>query len=626
MDGLKVNIDTRTITVNDQSPKLLINGRPQETVRLIDISPEDITRIEYQNYDDIRYGSPVINVIMRRPPQGGSVSAYLQMPATTRKAFARSSASYNYKKSEFRLDYSFIWRASTKEQTSSSEQFTSPDLQIERLRTGQPSHTRDSEHMITADYTLMLSPTTMLAATAGTSFHRNTYAQRATVAETRNGTAISDYDNIMHRHSNQTPFNSNIYFRTAPAKGHSLEAIFYANRNTGNYERQNDYSTGYQSSSDNHNFSSSIGANLAYAMPIRKCDLSFGASYSRSHARNTFPQNTDQSNATSNFTNALNAYANTGWRHRGFSIMASAGINWRDIHGTGLASEHYTNIRGSINISQQLGKSTSIRYGFSISPSSPSMTQSNNVWQEIDDVTVQVGGQNLKSSLSHSHNIQANWRHKRFRMYANVGFSSTSSQILPVWWFNDTPGSPYQGWFVKQTCNGDYYRTLSARLQASLSNLWGILSISAYGGLRHVWVKAPALQANRGRGELGMDINFYYKRWSGSLSYAPIMAYQFYGDSFTINNPYNGVSLMYNLNHWQFGISYRNPFTSKANRIRNYSLSKVHRTVSEYHIGDFNNLVLLSVQYRANFGTSFKKANRSLRSSNRTETGIATEY
>ncbi len=67
--------------------------------------------------------------------------------------------------------------------------------------------------------------------------------------------------------------------------------------------------------------------------------------------------------------------------------------------------------------------------------------------------------------------------------------------------------------------------------------------------------------------------------------------------------------------HWNFGVSWMYMFEKKGTQYPNWNYSPVNPGVTERHISDNANMIVLSLTYSADFGKIFKTGRRSLNNS-----------
>lgn len=109
--------------------------------------------------------------------------------------------------------------------------------------------------------------------------------------------------------------------------------------------------------------------------------------------------------------------------------------------------------------------------------------------------------------------------------------------------------------------------------------------------------------------DIHIDASAYFGNFNVGINIVPIRGLQYQGISYNREMAVNSIYAYYRYRHFQFGLQWQNPLTGKAFLTQTYNLSKVHPGYNDYYIKDFNNMVLISVQYRFGIGNVYKKPN-----------------
>lgn len=113
LPGITVNPLSKELTIRDRAAVIKVDGVPQTIDFLATLPPDRIARIEYSDNPGARYLQDgvggVINVILKKQTQGGSLYAQLQAEPVTINVSPSINLSYNYKDSEFRFSGSLKW-------------------------------------------------------------------------------------------------------------------------------------------------------------------------------------------------------------------------------------------------------------------------------------------------------------------------------------------------------------------------------------------------------------------------------------------------------------------------------------------------------------------------------------
>lgn len=599
---LEINPIMRTISINGESPVFKVNGRVQSVDRLIDLAPDRIARIEYTNYRDLQYNAPVINIILKPAEMGGYVSLYDQSALTTLKSYAKATGAFNYKKSEFLFDYNYIYRNSTDEITREYEGYVAPDFEISRYGQGLPSSTIDQYHRFLLEYSLLINKNSIFVLSGDVTLHRNRNANGISYLQC-DGSDNSEksFDSWNRRHFVKTPFSFGAFYKYNAGK-HSVEASASVARSSNDYNRRLTYSDGYDFGSRSHNKGLSANAEAVYGLSLpSNVNLSFGAKFTHVSSDVSLWQDGYAESSSDMHSNEFYVYGKAGWSNRGFSVTGGPGI--RHIASfNGASTETFTSWRGVVSMSQQAGRKLTIGYTFTIDPAFPSLANLTTVVQHLNDFSVQVGNPDLKSAMSMSHNLRLNYRLGSLRMSPYASYRFIDDPILESWSYSSA-----DGYFIRSSANARSSHDLTCGLNVSASNLFGKVNVSVDFGCNSFRLNLPDESISKSHMFCRVNASAYFGAFNVNLQCMPVRGIQYQGLMYTRQTAFNSISATYTYRRLQFGLSWQNPLTRKAVLSQRFGLSKVHPTQSEYCIKDFNNMVLLSVQYRLAVGKEFKK-------------------
>lgn len=601
---LRVDQVMHTITIDGEAPVFQVNGRLQKMDRLIDLNPEQIARIEMTNYRDLQYNAPVFNIILKPASKGGSVSLYTQEPVTTLKSYTKATGTFNYKKSEFFFDYQFVYRNSSDEIANASESYIAPEFNVRRTERGLPSGTIDQDHRFILEYTLIPDKHSTLVLSGEATMHRNHNIENSYIYQKNelDGTETA-FNSRNKRGYKRNPFSFGAFYRYLKER-HRLEVSSSISRSSGDYNRTLTYSNGYVLGSRSHNSGFSSGTNVDYSLRLPSdMSMTVGAQYRYMSSSSDYLQVQKELTQTQSDMNSHMAYVygKLGWSHRGFSVVGGPGLRY---YSSNQGEGSFLRWRGVVSVSQNIGRTLSGNYTITVDPSFPSSGNLSDVVQKINDYTVSVGNPYLKSSMSISHNIRFNYRLNKFRASPYAIYRHESSPILTEWSY-----SAENSCFIQSVDNGRYLHNLTAGLTMSLFNLLGKINLSTDIGVNRFWVDNHEGQISKCHLFWQLNATGYFGPVNVSVSYMPVRGLQLQGYSYSRSMAVNSITAYYRYRNFQFGVIWQSPLTRRAYFNQTYSLSNVHPKYSEYYIKDFNNMVLLSVQYRFGFGDVYNKPN-----------------
>ena len=600
---LKVNQDSHTITIDGNTPIFQINGRRQYVDRLITLSPERIERIEMTTYRDPQYDAPVFNIILKPVSRGGTISIQSENAVTTPKTYTVANGTFNYKKSEFMFDYKLVYRNSKKEISNVEESYLGPDFQVMRDGRGLPSSTIDQDHRFLLEYTYTPGKNSILVFSGEATLHRHNNNYKMLYTQTSDKDNLdTEFESWYKRHNWRTPFSFGAFYRIQKTI-HNIEVSTSISHANGEYNSEQSYSNGYSSTSYSKNEGMSYSANANYYLRLpENMNFTAGAEYLYSLAESDLYQSNYPSDKSRMHSNQISFYGKLSWSHRGFSVAGGPGLkSFSSVSGN--VHEDYWRWRGSLALAQNIGRSASVSYSATLTPSFPSLGQTSTVLQTVNDYSARIGNPGLKSFLGIDQNLRFNYRYKKMRISPYAYYYYIDSPILESWNYSEADKL-----FIQTYENGNNSHTLTAALNLSFSNLLGKINLSVDAGYNCFWLNMKEF-ASYSKGHLFCEVNAsaYIGKFYFSINWDPVRGLQHQGSFYTRSTPSNLISVFYRYRGFQFGARWRNPFMSKSNLTQRYRFSKVHPQYDEYYIKDFNNLILLSVQYNVSFGKSYNK-------------------
>lgn len=610
MPGMRVNQFSQSITVNDGTPTVQINGRVQPMSKVMNLDHNDILRIEYRDAPDIRYGSAgIINFITKPAQEGGSVMAKANSAVTTNRNNFQLSGSYNYKKSEWTLNYGGIYRKSRKEVTNLTEQFIGDGTNIVRNQEGIPSKTMDFDNNLSLDYVYMYNPKTMFAATLSYNYHKNERNENFRTTELLNGVTESSFEKYYNNHYTRNTPSLNLYFRKSFEHSQNLEINARGTMSSGDYSRGMDYSNDFNQTNLTDNKSWAAGAEALYSKGFKHLTLRLGASYTHNYADNGYSENGSRHISDKLENDNIYAYCDISGnlKKMGYSI----GVGAKYFKSSDMSmSKDFVKAKATVTFNYPFNKHFSANYLYMYDPSLPSLSNFSEIVRTVDDILLQTGNVNVKPSAWMRNRLSIRYTTGNFYSTAEASYSRTNNPIISSYSYL-TEGAN-QGKFMRRVDNGDYDSRVNLQLSLGYQNLFNHLTLSAYVGWDKYRVAGFGYRATDSSVYSSVSANAYFGNWTiyASVDIAPM--HSIYGTTFYKSQMYNNAGVSYKWKNWNFECSINNPLTKRGSYQKQWEASDAHLLNQEFCIKDFNNMVMLTVQYRINFGDKFKKANRSI--------------
>ena len=395
-----INPINNTVTVpGGDAVQLRINGVEVTIAEVVALQPADIIRIEYHDDPGMRYNNAaaVIDYITRRRESGGSVSANLANVPPSIMGWGENfaSAKVNNKKSEFGVN-AYWSRRGIDWTRENQETFVLPDKTLQRIEEGQPTKFKDDRLNMALNYNLNEPDKYLFNATLRYNYQKtpNQFSDRESIIHSSdNSTPLSILDHSTW--NNNTPSLDLYYQRNL--KNDQL-IIFNAvgtyidSKSTRLYEerRNEELTTDIFSSVTGDKYSFIMEG--IYEKKLKTGKLSGGIKHTQSYTSNVYDGNVS-TNIGLNFAETY-GYGEFQWRKDKFNYTFGLGV-MRTYNSQGDGKNEKYIFRPTLRVAYNINDNAYIRYNGYISGYSPSLSDLNNVEQEIDSLQIRRGNPNL---------------------------------------------------------------------------------------------------------------------------------------------------------------------------------------------------------------------------------------
>ncbi|MBQ9076614.1 MAG: TonB-dependent receptor [Muribaculaceae bacterium] len=630
MPGLRVNQLLQSATIDGRRPVYQINGKEESLTKVLALNHNNILRIEYRNNPDIRYADKgaagIINFVMKPKQEGGSVLADVNASPMTGFINSRISGTYYHKKSEWSLTYANSWRDYDKQYISNRSEYIGRDEAITRDAKALPSAMSYFDNEISLGYTYMHDINTMFSASVGVSLADSENCRKNEVTEIT-GDRIDKYSRVNDNDSRSTSPSAELYFRKS-YKNQSVEVNVNGTTSTGDYNRGMvyDFVDGERYSQVNrtHNSSWSGSGEVLYTRQYKNLTVRYGANYSHNHVKNEYVENDEDNSITSLDRDNLYLYGDIAgkWKRLGYSV----GIGGKYFKSK---DEYRGNddfkMKSTVTMNYRLSNEWSLNYVFIYDPSVASLSSLSEEVQTIDDISLQMGNVDVRPSVWHRNRLFVRYNGKKFTATAWGSFSRTNDPIVSVWRYVSDSSSPYCNMFLRRTENGRYDNRVNLQLNLGWQNILNHFSLYGIIGWDDYRFVGNGYDERRDRMYANVSANAYWGNWTIFADFDIAPQYNMSGNTLSESPRFNSVGVQYKWDKWFFKCYVANPFTKRGFKTESLTVSDVHPELSDNYIKDNANMVVLGVTYRTNFGKSFKKSSKSLKSG-AIDTGVNVNY
>ena len=605
--------------------QLRINGVEVTIAEITAIQPEDIIRIEYHDDPGMRYGNvgAVIDYITRRRDSGGNVSANLANVPFGVLGWGENflSAKVNHKKSEFGVNT--YWSHRNIEWTRENEEtFVFPDKTLTRTEEGQPTTFKDDRLNVALNYSLNEADKYMFNATL-----RNNYQKTPNQFSDRNSMIYSSDNNNPLSISDHSTWRSyspslDLYYQRNLKNDQllifNLVGTYIDSKSTRSYQerRNNILNTDIYSSVLGDKYSL-IGEGI-YEKTLKAGKISAGLKHTQSYTSNSYEGNVT-ANVGLNFAETY-GYAEFQFKKNKFNYSLGLGV-MRNYNSQGENHNEKYIFRPNIRVSYNINDNAYIRYNGYISGYSPSLSDLNNVEQDIDSLQIRRGNPNLQTVWYYTHTLTGGYNKGIFGVEFFMRYSYDHKPIMEQVTFED-------GKFVRTNINQKGFHRLNTEATFKLKPFGEYLTLSVTPGLNRYISYGEEFTHTYSSWRVRGSAVFNYKKWS--LTGEMYTRWNnFWGETMdrgerihTVSVGYSDESRLLGLEKvkWSLTGGMFNPFSkSYSQGSRNYSTLTPNKSL--VYTDNLKQIFVINFTINFNFGRQYKAGNKRLNNDD-TDAGI----
>ncbi len=611
LPGLQANPITRTISVDNGSPVILINGIPSSIDDVNALQPKDIEKIEFSRFTPARYAdsgsSGFLNITLKARNDGGNVYAWGRSAVNTAFVDANISASYHQGPSQFTLQYRPSWRNYQEVYDNTTESYIGDDFRV-NLEEHDRNPFNYHYHALKLKYDFSPGSGTLFSATfsATPNFHKS-----RSIASTIDS-ELGTYDNRNITTTKDFTPSLDLFLRQDFNEKNSLEVQVVGTLSSSDYRRDNNYifDDGDEDSyiMDVDSRRHSLISEISYIHSFSdKTSLSAGYQNTVSRSTNSY--------LSSDYKPVLTENNNYAYVRLGqqvgrvyFALATGAKMFWIN---NDLNKRHFIRNLSSAQISWNINNKWNLQGTFRYVPSIPSLSSLTDYPQQTTPYLISNGNPGLKVAENFVYSIGADFSYKKFQASFRTAFSNTNNSVTSdVSYLGD-------GLFLSQSVNTHHKRVLQNDLSLRLSNIHGF-GANLYLCLTHY--RTAGANWNHRLTSFDGSLSLWWNKGPYTIAYWRKLPGK-YLDGHYVGKEENGDALQFEWQpdkHWTVCASWMYMFDRKGTRYPAWDYSAVNPSYRERYIKNNGNMIVLAVSYTADFGSIFRTARRNL---NNTDNG-----
>ena len=599
-----------------------INGIKVTDKEIAAVRAKDVLRVEFiedpgKQYGDDELGA-VVNIILRRRETGGVVNFQLSDSPHTLWGENFLSAKFNYKNSEWGIDY-FNKNGKYHSRLESHETFYLGDRTIDRIKEGIEDESPSLSFINNLNLTYNLTKADKYVFNA---IFRNNLSNAPYQNELNKMWAVGSTESIYSYVNNHTSSYSpalDLYFQHTLPHQQSIQVNVTGtlihtknNRKYKEYKDENAPLADIQTLVDGDK--RSVIGEAIYEKNFKEVKLSGGARHYQMRTENEYKgshpttSKMDQSQTS--------AFFEVQGKVKDFSYAGSVGMTRAWFKESEEDHAYYT-FTPTVRLSYNLKKAGFLRYRFNISPAIPSLGSLTDVEQAMDTIQIVRGNPLLKTYQQFTNSLSYSYSKKQFNANLSVRHQYYDNPIMESIFVED-------GKLILKDENQRSFQSLNTELMAGINGatLFGLkdfLTLYASGGYTRSWSEGLNYSHMYDEFYYSVMAQVQYKDFSLLGQFRKVQN-NFFGETIKKNENQTAFMAMYTRQNLQAGIGIMFPFTNNY-KVGKERISKVAPFRSETFVRETGQMVVLRVGYTFEFGRKHKAGNKGLNNSD-TDSGI----
>ena len=599
-----------------------INGIKVTDKEIAAVRAKDVLRVEFiedpgKQYGDDELGA-VVNIILRRRETGGVVNFQLSDSPHTLWGENFLSAKFNYKNSEWGIDY-FNKNGKYHSRLESHETFYLGDRTIDRIKEGIEDESPSLSFINNLNLTYNLTKADKYVFNA---IFRNNLSNAPYQNELNKMWAVGSTESIYSYVNNHTSSYSpalDLYFQHTLPHQQSIQVNVTGtlihtknNRKYKEYKDENAPLADIQTLVDGDK--RSVIGEAIYEKNFKEVKLSGGARHYQMRTENEYKG----SNPTTSKMDQsqTSAFFEVQGKVKDFSYAGSVGMTRAWFKESEEEHAYYT-FTPTVRLSYNLKKAGFLRYRFNISPAIPSLGSLTDVEQAMDTIQIVRGNPLLKTYQQFTNSLSYSYSKKQFNANLSVRHQYYDNPIMESIFVED-------GKLILKDENQRSFQSLNAELMvgingATLFGLKDFLTLYASGGYTRSWSEGLNYSHMYDEFYYSVMAQVQYKDFSLLGQFRKVQN-NFFGETIKKNENQTAFMAMYTRRNLQAGIGIMFPFTNNY-KVGKERISEVAPFRSETFVRETGQMVVLRMGYTFEFGRKHKAGNKGLNNSD-TDSGI----
>ena len=625
LDGIRVDPVMQTVSsMEGGSVQVRINDIVASTQDIMELRPDEVVRVEYIDNPGIRYSDSglkaVINYVVKRRSAGYVGGASTMQAFAT--GFNNSSAyfKYNYKKSEFSINYGFSYRGYDERSISNNSTYYLPDGTQKSVNyIGYNSDFMYTMNNLQLGYSLAAPGKYVLDVRL---FYNNYNSPNRDMRQLVQETGQPDrylYNKVVNKdrtpsldiyYSVNLPHNQNIMANlvgTYIGTDYKYLMSNYLFNESPEQSVKSEPLSDYSYIANGRKYS--LIGEAMYTKTMKKTAFTAGARYSVSRTENDY-SGTNETDAHLNSDN-LYMFAQLQGNLSVINYQAGIGASYTSIHQGETGFNKWT-ARPQLSLSTSAIKNVFIRYSGSMGQNMPSLSQLTEVKQYMNEAVAYDGNRNLTPYNSYNNSLMVSWSMPFFDFRLTGSWYYAPDIIMNTY----SPVMQEDGTYVitARPENQESFTQKTVAANLILRPIKNVLNIALYGSYNRYESRGLSYSHNFNAWRWRASAYLMLGNWSASADIynAPK---SFFGESMTGGERNFNLNVSYKYKNLQVGVGGILVGYAQGNIYESSTTSRYYKNTGVTQIKDNGNMIYFTLSYNFSHGRKYKADQRRLSNS-----------
>ena len=616
VNGIQINTLFNTVSLSGGGNAVFcINGRVVELNDILAVKPDEVSKIECNDNPGARFkdAAMVINFKLKKAAQGGGVMADLMEAFNAIYGRNHLSGKYNYKNSEFSLNYDMLHASFKEFYNMNREDYTFNDgSSISQIEKGYPGKLKYDNHFLTLNYNYANSDKWMFNAAIRGKYLNTPQSQlNSTLTSSANSGKEWQLMNDETNHNSTTLLD--LYYQNSISKNKTLfiDAIgsYTSTRNRLDYKILNgDKVEKLIKNNVNGDKYAFIGEGI-YEVKNGASKISFGLKQTVGYASNYYYGSQDEKNSLHN--SETYGYAEWSRTSEKFNAAVSFGATYMSFSQRG---EGYNKlfVNPMLRLSYTPSETFFVKYRGRVESVNPTLAELSNIRQSLDNYQIREGNPALKPSNQFSNQLTFDYHKPQWSTSLSLAYDYNKDAIMESTILEDHN-------IVRTFNNQRSWKKLNAEYELKLMLLKGMINFRGVVGVDRYISSGVDYHYTHNNIYAIANLVTAYRCLALSFNMVTHRPY-LYGETLQLGEDLHDIALTYFKKDFSVTFAMNNPFMDNY-KVGSENWNKYGKNYAYRYVNETSRMMLLKFTWSLNFGRKHSTMQQRIKNED-TDTGV----